>query len=497
VAGNAVNEDQRGVSRPSGPRCDIGAFELQDNDGDGVLNDVDNCVSVANANQADTDGDNIGDACDECVADPLNDADNDNVCDDVDACLGHDDRLDRDGDLIPDDCDLCPDTVLNDPDGDGVCNDIDNCPDTPNADQADSDSAGNLALYQPALDAITNQVETDEAVDGDAATAWYPSGAGSYGLTVDLGGVHVISEIRLTIAQSNTGQTAHVLAVSNNTDCTQPGYYWVSFYRDVQDGDVITFDTSSLPPAFAQASCVQIITNSAPAGTGWYEIEVLSKAEADGKGDACDECPTDPLKDVQGVCGCNVPDIDSDGDGTADCNDTDIDGDGCENGVDPAPMIVSADPDGDGLGNDCDADDDNDGCYDGVDADPLTFSPDPDGDGLGNDCDTDDDGDNVADASDSHPSDATRCSDDDNDTCDDCSLGTYDLANDGPTRTATGSVTLATIVHSIRTTMRTRTVSVPMKTHARPYRISTRLTATVTVWAICATTVRSPITRIR
>ena len=38
-----------------------------DNDGDGVLNGVDNCPTVANANQADCDGDHIGDACD-----PLN-----------------------------------------------------------------------------------------------------------------------------------------------------------------------------------------------------------------------------------------------------------------------------------------------------------------------------------------------------------------------------------------------------------------------------------------
>jgi hypothetical protein len=35
-----------------------------DNDADGVHNGVDNCPSVANANQADCDGDGMGDACD-------------------------------------------------------------------------------------------------------------------------------------------------------------------------------------------------------------------------------------------------------------------------------------------------------------------------------------------------------------------------------------------------------------------------------------------------
>lgn len=35
-----------------------------DNDGDGIRNGIDNCPSVANANQADCDGDGMGDACD-------------------------------------------------------------------------------------------------------------------------------------------------------------------------------------------------------------------------------------------------------------------------------------------------------------------------------------------------------------------------------------------------------------------------------------------------
>ncbi|MEA2461854.1 MAG: hypothetical protein QOH90_2031, partial [Actinomycetota bacterium] len=38
-----------------------------DSDGDGILDDVDNCPDVANADQADLDGDGIGDACDDDV----------------------------------------------------------------------------------------------------------------------------------------------------------------------------------------------------------------------------------------------------------------------------------------------------------------------------------------------------------------------------------------------------------------------------------------------
>ncbi|MFQ5424128.1 MAG: endonuclease I family protein [Phycisphaerae bacterium] len=35
----------------------------------------------------------------------------------------------------------------------------------------------------------------------------------------------------------------------------------------------------------------------------------------------CDACPNDPLKTDPGICGCGVPDTDTDGDGTPDCND--------------------------------------------------------------------------------------------------------------------------------------------------------------------------------
>jgi hypothetical protein len=37
-----------------------------DADGDGVADDVDNCPTVANADQLDTDRDGVGDACDNC-----------------------------------------------------------------------------------------------------------------------------------------------------------------------------------------------------------------------------------------------------------------------------------------------------------------------------------------------------------------------------------------------------------------------------------------------
>lgn len=65
-----------------------------DTDGDGIPDNVDNCPNTPNPDQADLDGDGIGDVCDDDV------------------------------------------------DGDGVLNNVDNCPTTPNANQADSNGNG-------------------------------------------------------------------------------------------------------------------------------------------------------------------------------------------------------------------------------------------------------------------------------------------------------------------------------------------------------------------
>jgi hypothetical protein len=95
-----------------------------DADGDGVPDDADDCVDVPDPDQVDTDGDGLGDACDE-------DDDDDDVPDAEDGCPlapgplegdqdgdGQDDACDEDddGDGVPDGDDVFPD----DPDKPGV-----------------------------------------------------------------------------------------------------------------------------------------------------------------------------------------------------------------------------------------------------------------------------------------------------------------------------------------------------------------------------------------
>lgn len=123
--------DQRGLSRTGAMApCDIGAFEVQvappspppqpqpppaqavlpttDEDGDGVVDSLDNCPLVPNADQRDSNSDGIGDACD---------ADQDGI---------HDRR---------DNCRFTPNPDQADSDGDGHGDACDSCPTTPNADQ--------------------------------------------------------------------------------------------------------------------------------------------------------------------------------------------------------------------------------------------------------------------------------------------------------------------------------------------------------------------------
>lgn len=66
------------------------------------------------------------------------DADSDGACDETDNCLGtpNPDQADSDGDGRGDACDVCPLDAANDIDGDGFCGNVDTCPTVPNPDQS-------------------------------------------------------------------------------------------------------------------------------------------------------------------------------------------------------------------------------------------------------------------------------------------------------------------------------------------------------------------------
>jgi len=169
---DAANPDQGNADHDSfGDACD------NDSDADGYPDAADNCPSVHNATQSDMDLDGAGDACDNCPglrnADQANhdtdrfgdlcdgDDDNDGFVDVVDNCrvVGNADQFDLDGDGAGDDCDV-------DRDGDGVSDAVDNCPDDPNTDQARTGPAriGDVCAF------ASQTPETWPRVDGASST---------------------------------------------------------------------------------------------------------------------------------------------------------------------------------------------------------------------------------------------------------------------------------------------------------------------------------------
>ena len=96
-----------------------------DDDNDGLLDTADNCSLIVNPSQANYDGDSQGDVCDA-------DDDNDNVLDTVDNCLWNTNpsQANNDGDSQGDACDI-------DDDNDGILDTVDNCQFVSNPSQSD------------------------------------------------------------------------------------------------------------------------------------------------------------------------------------------------------------------------------------------------------------------------------------------------------------------------------------------------------------------------
>ncbi len=427
------DDDNDGLDDPLDP-CPLS--KVNDPDLDSLCGDVDNCPLVNNPDQADGDGDLIGDACDTCVAiynaDHQEDSDGDGLGDSCDNCTGefNPDQADADGDGIGDACDNCPENANelqidtdrdgigdrcdfcpvdsgNDPDGDNICSDEDICPDAYDPAQLDLDGDGFgdacddcPGAYDPA------QLDQDGDGMGDACDLCpldAQNDADEDGVCADLDNCPLIQNI----GQRDTDLDGVGDACDNCVEVSN--LYQIDSDRD-GIGNVCDNCKFIGNPDQADADsdwkgdvCDNCISTPNP--------DQLN-SDGDAMGDACDPCVLDPLNDFDsdGHCGnvdnCpgtpNEDQLNADGDPFGDaCDDcpfdpgNDADNDSLCGDVDNCELVANpdqADGDGDGTGDACDncpyepnpdqADEDQDGEGDVCDICSLASGNDEDYDGI-------------------------------------------------------------------------------------------------------------------
>ncbi|GAB3676601.1 thrombospondin type 3 repeat-containing protein [Salinisphaera aquimarina] len=282
---------------------------MQDEDNDSVPDDSDNCPLVANVDQTDTDGDGIGDACD-------NDLDGDDTSNDQDNCpmVANPNQADTDGDGVGDACD----DGDTDTDGDGTPDGMDNCPMIANPDQADTDGDG-----------VGNACDDDADDDGE----------------------------------DNNNDNCPLTPNADQLDTDGDGVG--DACEDDMDGDGIPDGTDNCPMT---ANPNQADADGDGVGNVCDDDDDGDDQDGDGVPNMMDNCPMVPNADQTDTDGDgmgNLCDDDDDDDGIPDDNDP-TDGDpgdnnctagateNCDDNCPLTPNADQADQDGDGIGDACD-----------------------------------------------------------------------------------------------------------------------------------------------
>jgi hypothetical protein len=143
--GDNMDNDGDELIDAADPGCDQPGCEPSGVQPKKCQEDSDNQPDPCADRGGDTDGDGICDDDEDACADLGGDTDGDGVCDNDDNCadVANPDQADSDDNGVGDACepDACADNG-GDTDGDGVCGNTDNCPNTANPGQADTDGDG-------------------------------------------------------------------------------------------------------------------------------------------------------------------------------------------------------------------------------------------------------------------------------------------------------------------------------------------------------------------
>jgi hypothetical protein len=410
-----------------------------DSDLDGVSDDIDNCPSIPNSDQLDSDGDSIGDACED---EPIADADSDTRQDDFDNCpsVWNRDQADDDGDGIGNVCDTTPqgdavqtwandnlvkafvrwkdqvqcDIRCTDPTGGGDMGSI-TCANggVANWEVKVNVFGGKADSYFTYTNCEYTTVEGDTLrVDGQLIQYSDFNGNGNEQGTVTISGGDYVGQVSShTVFHSRTRDGGYFEASCSqdpiaDEDCAPDNLLTEHYYPDWEcsgvicplarepladtDGDGV-FDVYDNCPAVANADQANIDFDAA--GDACDDVSNTADSDGDGIPDSADNCPiyANPSQD----------DADNDGVGDA-CDgsfDPDSDADGIVDEHDNCPAVANADQldtDEDESGDVCDAtplgpDSDNDGIADRIDNCPDVVNnsqADTDGDGIGNACDS-------------------------------------------------------------------------------------------------------------
>ncbi|MFH6603151.1 gliding motility-associated C-terminal domain-containing protein [Maribacter algicola] len=457
-----------------------------DSDGDSILDPVDNCVSIANADQLDTDSDGEGNVCDtdddndgtpdtddDFPLDPAEDTDTDGdgTGDNADTDDDNDGTSDTDDDFPLDDSedtdtdgDGTGDNADTDDDNDGTPDSEDDFPLDENEDtDTDGDGTGDNADTDDDNDG-TPDSDDDFPLDDSEDTDTDGDGTGDNADTDDDNDGTPDSDDDFPLDDSEDTDTDGDGTGDNaDTDDDNDGTPDSDDDFPLDDSE----DTDTDGDGTGDNADTDDDNDGTPDSDDDFPLDDSEDTDTDGDGTG-DNADTDDDNDGTPDTNDDFPlddseDTDTDGDGTGDNTDNDIDGDGIPNDEDTYPNgeitdadndgvpdaedafpndpNESVDSDGDGQGDNSDDDDDNDGIVDSEDAFPWdpTEDTDTDGDGTGDNADDDDDNDGTPDTQDAFPTDSSEDTDNDGDgvgdnaDTDDDNDGVVDSEDDFPT----------------------------------------------------------------